>query len=1084
MYYYPWRDGIGNCAFLRTVALLIARPPCQGDNAGTRNRMIARQMSIALLAGTLVASSDASWAQRVSNWRIYRTADGLSESSCISITISPQGKVITRHLVGESVSELDGYSATTLPSPESVKSRVYGSPAGQLWVVVPNGLMEFKDGNWLSHPVPEIAAELQTHNRGIFEAVPLYPIRQGLVLVLLPKDLLEINCEDPQRLHTEVLLHAKDTPLENFIGMNIARDGGLWVTGARGLMKAGGPVRSLKPQTDWHTYQPPAEMGIHNLAEPHEDDDRGVTMVGESSTNPDQKLVAYFDGQQWRVIANASDKMRQSWRGADKLFWAFTGDSLLNWEESSPDVNESGEVSARRYYDVATEPGGAFWLATSDGLFRYAPPIWRSPPSARNLNSPVHGMVSDAQSGLWFISGGSLHCLQEGSGQQWPLPGISARNIPAVNALFSFKNGTLLLDCGDQVLKFQPDSEKFSVVGHGSQNRFKVLGQFGDTRLCLQDLGTNESAQSIALELYDGEAFEPLPNPSAENAPGDEASAILAARSGDVWLAGNRGVSWYHDKKWRLFSAADKNAPASGQIFAELPDGKIWCGTQEKLWEFDGRNWSAFHRGFERINALCPTRDGSIWVASSGGLYRYLHNDWIENGPEEGLPGTEVRSLCEDARGRLWAGTARGLSLYHPEADLDPPKTMVQELDSPSKRIPQGTALRLSFSGEDKWKYTPRDRLLYSYRIDERDWSPFRDAATVTFGDLTAGKHYFQVRAMDRNCNIDANPARLEFSIVLPWYKEARLVLIAGAGLATALFFAGLAFNRHRQLLRSYAEVEKQVAERSQQLELANRELLHSQKMNALGTLAAGIAHDFNNILSIIKGSAQIIEDNLDNPQKVGTRVERIKTVVEQGAGIVKAMLGFSRDSSLQAGPSEVNAVVEDTIRLLGDRFLREVQVRFEPASNLPLVQASRDFVQQILLNFIFNASDAMSGRKEIILSTYSLDRLPADLVLQPTKATHYVAVAVRDFGCGITPENITRIFEPFFTTKAFSVRRGTGLGLSMVYELAKKMEAGLAVESIVQQGSTFTLIIPANLQGLPKEAPQPVANPELASKP
>ena len=78
-----------------------------------------------------------------------------------------------------------------------------------------------------------------------------------------------------------------------------------------------------------------------------------------------------------------------------------------------------------------------------------------------------------------------------------------------------------------------------------------------------------------------------------------------------------------------------------------------------------------------------------------------------------------------------------------------------------------------------------------------------------------------------------------------------------------------MAFNRHRRLLRSYAEVERKVAQRTQELEVANRQLLHSQKMNALGALAAGIAHDFNNILSIIKGSAQIIEDNLDDPGTV-----------------------------------------------------------------------------------------------------------------------------------------------------------------------------------------------------------------------
>jgi signal transduction histidine kinase len=128
----------------------------------------------------------------------------------------------------------------------------------------------------------------------------------------------------------------------------------------------------------------------------------------------------------------------------------------------------------------------------------------------------------------------------------------------------------------------------------------------------------------------------------------------------------------------------------------------------------------------------------------------------------------------------------------------------------------------------------------------------------------------------------------------------------------------------------------------------------------------------------------------------------------------------------------------------------------------LPAGIANRDFVQQILINFIFNAAESMSGRKKVVLSTRFLPALPAGVVLQPAAAPGYVAVSVKDFGCGITTENLPRIFEPFFTTKALSTRRGTGLGLSMVYELAKKMEAGLAVESIVDQGSVFILLLPA----------------------
>jgi two-component system, cell cycle sensor histidine kinase and response regulator CckA len=153
--------------------------------------------------------------------------------------------------------------------------------------------------------------------------------------------------------------------------------------------------------------------------------------------------------------------------------------------------------------------------------------------------------------------------------------------------------------------------------------------------------------------------------------------------------------------------------------------------------------------------------------------------------------------------------------------------------------------------------------------------------------------------------------------------------------------------------------------------------------------------------------------------------------------------------------------VVDDTLKLLGDRFLREADIRLEREPDLPEVRASRDFLQQIILNFIFNAVESLTRQKQVILATRRLDKLPAGMVLMPAAAGGYVSVSVQDFGSGIPPENMSRIFEPFFTTKAFSARRGTGLGLSMVYELAKNLEAGLAVESVVGQGSTFTIILP-----------------------
>ena len=385
----------------------------------------------------------------------------------------------------------------------------------------------------------------------------------------------------------------------------------------------------------------------------------------------------------------------------------------------------------------------------------------------------------------------------------------------------------------------------------------------------------------------------------------------------------------------------------------------------------------------------------------------------------------------------------------------------MRRLGGEGSQLSEGSILDLLLDGRAKWKFTPSQRLLYSWQLDGSGWSSFQDAATLSFPSLAAGRHSLQVSAIDAAGNVASIPATLDFTVTVPWFKELRLWIVLILGLGVAIFFGAVALNRHRQLVLSHAAVERKVAERTHELEIATRELLQSQKMNALGTLAAGIAHDFNNILSIIKGSAQIIEDNLDAPDKIRTRVDRIKTIVQQGAEIVDAMLGFSRGSDAVPASCDVNSVVADTMRLLGDRFLRTVDVRFDRAENLPEIFAQREFIQQILLNFIFNAAEAMSGRKEITLATSLTGTLPADIFLAPAPSASFVLVSVRDIGSGIAPEIISRIFEPFFTTKAFSARRGTGLGLSMVYELAKKMGAGLSVDSVVGRGSTFTLILP-----------------------
>jgi signal transduction histidine kinase len=464
--------------------------------------------------------------------------------------------------------------------------------------------------------------------------------------------------------------------------------------------------------------------------------------------------------------------------------------------------------------------------------------------------------------------------------------------------------------------------------------------------------------------------------------------------------------------------------------------------------------------GFGHVHAMERSRDGSIWVASSTGVHRYLDGSWVSNGMEEGLLSETVFKVWQGRRGEIWAATDKGVCGYHREADLESPVSFISTADNPQE-VSSSDVVTLTFQGRDKWNHTPRERLVYAHRLDDGPWSPFNGATSAVFTNLLAGKHRFAVRAMDRNWNEQPQSEVYEFTSVIPWFKEPRLVVIAICALVVTIALAWLALNRHFQLVRSYAEVERMVAQRTKELERANQELLHSQKMRALGTLAAGIAHDFNSILSIIKGSAQIIESNLQNRDKIKTRVDRIKTVVEQGSGIIKAMLGFSRVTEKKSMLVDVNEVVADTTRLLGDEFLQDVTVQFDPEHSLPKVKGVSDLIQQMLLNFIINGADAMGGRGAITLRTGMLEHLPVTLALAPARGSRFVFISVQDAGGGIAPEIIPRIFEPFFTTKAFSTRRGTGLGLSMVYEIAKELGFGLRVESAEGKGSTFSLLVP-----------------------
>ncbi len=413
--------------------------------------------------------------QPPSNWRVYKAADGMPEAACSSITIGPRGRIWVTHTNADSISGLDGYTVQNITTPESGRSRIYESPNSQLWMACEEGLREFRDTNWTLYPIPGIAAQYRVDHAQTPAPVPLYPFRLGRVVFMLPDGLFEFNATEQGARQVSVLKPVAGTGLEKFLGMTVASQGGLWITGARGLARVRDETRTVTAEAVWQEFIPPESLNLQNFREPVEDADGNLVAVAESFETG-RNVAVLFDGQRWTVYNAGRENVRHAWRGPDKTIWAVTSDSLFQSEEGNRTLIPDEEVTARRYFDVAVEPGGAFWLATSDGLYRHSPAAWRADPPLTKPASPILGIAEGEDDQLWVAAEGSLNVLQNSRWKTYPTPEAIARNFPGARRLFVLSNGAIVFGAGDQLVQFDPKSEQFNFVSQRQMARGSTGG--------------------------------------------------------------------------------------------------------------------------------------------------------------------------------------------------------------------------------------------------------------------------------------------------------------------------------------------------------------------------------------------------------------------------------------------------------------------------------------------------------------------------------------------------------------------------------------------------------------------------------
>jgi PAS domain S-box-containing protein len=239
-------------------------------------------------------------------------------------------------------------------------------------------------------------------------------------------------------------------------------------------------------------------------------------------------------------------------------------------------------------------------------------------------------------------------------------------------------------------------------------------------------------------------------------------------------------------------------------------------------------------------------------------------------------------------------------------------------------------------------------------------------------------------------------------------------------------------------------------------------QLFQSQKMESIGVLAGGIAHDFNNFLTAILGHAELLgmNEELDATSRRG--IKTIESSARKAGQIVSKLLSFARKGKFVALPLNFNDVVRDAVELL-ERVVakKKIELKVETGNNIPVVKGDSTQLEQVIMNLVMNAADAMPGGGTITLSTSLKNISKSDVMIHPLLTPgNYVFLKVSDTGTGIPHEIMDKIFDPFFTTKG--PEKGTGLGLAIIYGIVREHGGVVLVTSHLGRGTTFEVYLPA----------------------
>jgi len=576
-----------------------------------------------------------------------------------------------------------------------------------------------------------------------------------------------------------------------------------------------------------------------------------------------------------------------------------------------------------------------------------------------------------------------------------------------------------------------------------------------------------------------------------------------------IWAGSTEGLFQQQNSGWVEVQPPERDSAGDITCLHFDTNGTLWMGEAETgITRLRSGRWSMVSeaQGLPARGISCLLDDGLgyWWMGSRRGVIRTSRRE-LERVADrtqakltcqvfdesDGLPGAESpqgfqTTGLKDSQGRLWFATLRGVAMVDPAAILintNPPPVYVEALrledfsngqqtiswfDGAFPVIvpPNTREITVRFSSPS---FAAPEKMKFAYRIEgvDGEWKDLENRRAIYFYPPAPGSYSVRVKAANNDGIWNETGVALAFKVQPLIWQTAwfRFLVLAGLSSVTGIIVWRLGRTRLQakiERLEQQRALEAERARLASVIEQGQNKLRQSQKMEAIGQLAGGVAHDFNNLLCVIRGNADLVLMSPGQLNEMATDcLKQITAASDRAANLTRQLMAFGRKQVMKTEPLNLTGVIGNLTKMLKRIIGEDIELKCTAAERLPFVQADVGMIEQVIVNLVVNARDAMPRGGQLVIATetftFGHDYTRAN---PEARAGQFVCLSVSDTGTGIAPEDLPHIFEPFFTTKAPG--KGTGLGLATAYGIVKQHQGWIEVISSVGLGSTFKVFLPA----------------------